>query len=51
MREVKIDATWKKALEKEFYKPYWEPLTTFVRSKYTTKDFVFPNFITNIFVD
>ena len=36
MREVKIDATWKKALEKEFYKPYWEPLTTFVRSKYTT---------------
>ena len=36
MREVKIDATWKKALEKEFYKPYWEPLTTFVRSQYNT---------------
>src|SRR6266700_4051199 len=36
MREVEIDATWKKVLEKEFYKPYWEPLTTFVRSQYTT---------------
>ncbi len=36
MREVKIDATWKKVLEKEFYKPYWEPLTTFVRSQYAT---------------
>jgi uracil-DNA glycosylase len=36
MRDVKIDVTWKKALEKEFYKPYWEPLTTFVRSQYTT---------------
>src|SRR5216683_6851908 len=36
MRDVKIDATWKKALEKEFYKPYWKPLTTFVRSQYIT---------------
>jgi uracil-DNA glycosylase len=36
MREVKIDATWKKVLEKEFFKPYWEPLTTFVRSQYAT---------------
>src|SRR5258708_5394734 len=35
MRNVKIDTTWKKALEKEFYKPYWEPLTTFVRTQYT----------------
>lgn len=33
---VKIHPTWKKALEKEFNKPYWEPLTTFVRSQYTT---------------
>ncbi len=36
MRAIKIHATWKKALEKEFDKPYWEPLTTFVRSQYTT---------------
>ena len=36
MREVKIDAAWKKVLEKEFYKPYWEPLTTFVHSQYST---------------
>lgn len=33
---VRIHETWKKALEKEFNKPYWEPLTTFVRSQYTT---------------
>ncbi len=36
MREVKMDATWKKALEKEFCKQYWERLATFVRSQYAT---------------
>lgn len=41
MKEVNIDATWKKALGDEFGKPYWEPLTTFVRDQYTTTA-VFP---------
>ena len=34
MKEIKIDPSWKKALEKEFGKEYWETLTTFVRSQY-----------------
>ncbi|MEK7570779.1 MAG: uracil-DNA glycosylase [Patescibacteria group bacterium] len=37
MREVKIDASWKKALAGEFQKPYWEELTSFTREQYTTK--------------
>jgi len=37
MSEVKIDSSWKKELLPEFEKPYWEPLTTFVRSEYETK--------------
>lgn len=34
MKEIKIDPSWKKALEKEFGKEYWETLTSFVRSQY-----------------
>jgi len=34
MKDVKIDETWKAVLKKEFYKPYWEELTEFVRSQY-----------------
>lgn len=37
MRDVKIDPTWKNALETEFLKPYWETLTTSLRTQYTTK--------------
>ena len=37
MKDVKIDSTWKKELESEFFKPYWESLTTFVRTQYTTQ--------------
>ncbi len=41
MSEVKIDPTWKKVLEPEFEKPYWEDLTTFVRDQYK-KGTVYP---------
>ena len=34
MKDVKIDETWKKVLEKEFKKPYWKDLTEFVRQQY-----------------
>lgn len=34
MSEVRIDPTWKKALEGEFSKPYWESLTKEVREQY-----------------
>lgn len=37
MREVKIDPIWKKVLQEEFTKPYWENLTSNVRNQYTTK--------------
>lgn len=37
MREVKIDQSWKHTLEEEFGKPYWDKLTTLVRSEYETK--------------
>ncbi len=37
MSDVKIDPTWKKALENEFLEPYWEVLTSSVRSEYETK--------------
>ncbi len=36
MNDVKIEATWKKALAKEFDKPYWQSLTTSVKKQYTT---------------
>lgn len=34
MKDVKIDETWKKVLEKEFKKSYWKDLTEFVRQQY-----------------
>lgn len=37
MKEVKIEKTWKKALEQEFTKEYWESLTTSVREQYLSK--------------
>lgn len=36
MRDVQIDGSWKKALENEFQKPYWNTLTTSVRDQYLT---------------
>ncbi len=36
MSDVRIHPTWKKVLEREFHKPYWDSLTTFVRSQYNT---------------
>jgi len=36
MKQVKIDKTWKQALDEEFQKPYWENLTTFVRNEYVS---------------
>lgn len=37
MGDVKIDPTWKEALEPEFRKPYWKELATKIRSQYQTK--------------
>ncbi|HEY5383301.1 MAG TPA: uracil-DNA glycosylase [Candidatus Paceibacterota bacterium] len=34
--DVKIEQSWKEALEGEFGKPYFEKLTTFVKSEYKT---------------
>ncbi len=34
MKDVKIDKSWKKVLETEFQKLYWEDLIKFVRSQY-----------------
>lgn len=34
MNDVRLDATWKKALSEEFTKPYWEKLTQNVREAY-----------------
>ncbi|MDB5777498.1 MAG: ung [Herbaspirillum sp.] len=31
---VRIEASWKKQLQSEFEKPYWEKLTAFVKSEY-----------------
>lgn len=36
MNEVKIDPTWKKALESEFNKAYWKSLTKNIRHQYET---------------
>lgn len=36
MRDVKIDPTWKKALETEFDKPYWKSLTKLIKDQYAT---------------
>lgn len=35
--EVKIDPSWKKALEREFEKPYFGELTAFVKKEYTSE--------------
>lgn len=37
MKDVTIEASWKKALSNEFIKPYWEELTGFVRNEYLAK--------------
>jgi uracil-DNA glycosylase len=37
MSDVKIDASWKKALALQFEEGYWETLTNFVREEYKTK--------------
>lgn len=37
MNTVKIDPSWKTALQTEFDKPYWEKLTSLVRTEYLTK--------------
>lgn len=37
MREVKIDPSWKTALEKEFKKEYWMQLCTNIHNQYITK--------------
>jgi uracil-DNA glycosylase len=36
MREVKIDASWREALQEEFGKSYWKTLTEKVREEYLT---------------
>lgn len=36
MGDVKIDPTWKKALQEEFTKEYWDQLTKDLRHQYTT---------------
>ena len=35
--EVRIDESWRKVLQPEFDKPYFELLTSFVRSEYKSK--------------
>ena len=35
--EVKIEQSWKQRLQTEFYKPYFEQLTQFVRTEYQTR--------------
>ncbi|MGH7203441.1 MAG: uracil-DNA glycosylase [Candidatus Levyibacteriota bacterium] len=37
MSDVRIDQSWKTALEKEFGATYWKDLTTYVRGEYKTK--------------
>lgn len=39
---IKLDSSWKTALELEFSKPYWQELTAKVKADYETKR-VFPN--------
>lgn len=36
MNEVKIDPSWKKALQSEFQKEYWEKLSASIRNQYLT---------------
>lgn len=37
MNQIKIDPSWKNALEPQFSEPYWQKLTGFVREEYKTK--------------
>ena len=37
MSEVRINASWKRALEPQFQENYWQTLTSFVREEYQTK--------------
>lgn len=37
MSSIKLDPSWKTALDEEFHKKYWESLTTFIRKEYQTK--------------
>lgn len=39
---IKLDSSWKTALEPEFSKPYWQELTAKVKAAYETKK-AFPN--------
>lgn len=41
MSNINIDSSWKKVLEPEFKKPYWETLTTNIRNQYKTQQ-VYP---------
>jgi uracil-DNA glycosylase len=41
MSSIKLDPSWKEALEPEFSKPYWQTLTADIRSQYQTKQ-VYP---------
>ena len=36
MKDVRLDTSWKKALQEEFDKPYWKKLTDTVRKQYHT---------------
>jgi uracil-DNA glycosylase len=42
MKDVKIEKTWKTALETEFQKLYWKKLTEFVRKQYLSEK-VYPS--------
>ena len=47
MSDVRIDPSWKKALQEQFGLEYWQTLTSFVREEYKTKTIYPP--ATNIF--
>jgi len=48
--QVKIEPSWKKALAKEFEKPYFQKLTEFVRNEYENeKVYPSPKFVFNAF--
>lgn len=36
MAEVRIEASWKRALQDQFEQPYWDGLTAFVRNEYAS---------------
>jgi uracil-DNA glycosylase len=50
MTDVRIEASWKEALQDEFALPYWETLTTFVRDEYQkTRIYPPPKLVFNAF--